>query len=475
MLVNELRQRLSELDSTIFRHESIIEELKQQRADVVSQLEEVVYPVLTLPSEITIEIFKWCYEGGMRVLPSVPPLLFTRICHDWRELALSTPALWDTLDDFEFSDPLEDGEFVSTWFSRASTHPLSLGIIYPEHLLESADLEAVFRRHGSQLRRLNVMTQPDILLDFDTIPSFPLLSELSLVCCPEEDNEFQINVFRDAPSLRHLSIESFPPSVLSLPWAQLTKATLSFISLTECLGFLRLATSLVEFRRDALPEKDEKKESIFGKSPVSHPSLTTVSVTTLSGEEGILRLLTLPGLQKLELQGRWSVATHMDGWSVANKMDGVLVPFLTRTCATLRALTIPMSTSPPVDWFQLLTHLTTLELVQPPGRLSFPKDAIWVLHRRKWPALLPKLHTLVISECGSNRVDTKLLEVLGSRCDVSKAKRARLESFSIIWPEYETPDDGAVRLPLVNVAPLRALAARGMRIHIGTREQNSFY
>ncbi|KAF8218138.1 hypothetical protein K438DRAFT_1796370 [Mycena galopus ATCC 62051] len=465
MLVNELRQRLSELDSTISRHESIIEELKQQRADVVSQLEFVVYPVLTLPSEITAEIFKWCYERGLRLLPSVAPLLLTRICHDWRELALSTPALWDTIDEIEYNDPLEDEEFLSTWFSRAGTRPLSLGIIYPDHL-ESAYLESIVRRHASQLQWLDVMTQPDTLLHFSTIQSFPLLRELSLVCA-REDVGSQINVFRDAPSLRYLSIECFPPSALNLPWAQLTKTTLGFISLTECLGFLRLATSLREFRREGLPEDAEEDESILGKSPVSHSSLTTFAVTTSSGEEGILQLLTLPVLQKLELQGRWTV-------DISN-IDHVLVPFLTRTCPTLRALTIPMSTRLPVHWLQLLIHLTTLELVQPPAGLTFIKNAISVLDRRSASGLLPKLHTFVISECGSNRVDTMLLEVLGSRCDASHAELARLESFSVIWPEYESLDDGVVRLPLVNVAPLRALAARGMRIHIGTREQNSFY
>ncbi|KAF8218132.1 hypothetical protein K438DRAFT_1796358 [Mycena galopus ATCC 62051] len=463
MLNKELRQRLSELDSTISRHESIIEELKQQRADVVSQLEFVVYPVLTLPSEITAEIFKWCYEGGLRLLPSVAPLLLTRICHDWRELALSTPALWDTIDEIEYNDPLEDEEFLSTWFSRAGTRPLSLGIIYPDHL-ESAYLESIVRRHASQLQWLDVMTNSDILLDFDTIPSFPLLRDLSL-CSRIEDVGPQINVFRDAPSLRHLSIECLPPSALNLPWAQLTKTTLSFISLTECLRVLRLATSLREFRREALPE-GEVDESLFRQPSVSHSSLTTFSVTTSSGEEGILQLLTLPGLQKLELRGRWTVD--------ASELDHDLVPFLSRTCPTLRALTIPISTRLPVHWLQLLIHLTTLELVQPAG-LALVKNAIRILDRRSVPGLLPKLHTFVISECGSNRVDTLLLEVLGSRCDASNAERARLESFSIIWPEYETLDDRAVRLPLVNVAPLRALAARGMRIHIGTREQNNFY
>jgi hypothetical protein len=170
-------------------------------------------------------------------------------------------------------------------------------------------------------------------------------------------------------------------------------------------------------------------------------------------------------LKTLELGGRWAIYTDL---------DIVLVPFLSRTCATLRTLKIPLPTRLPVHWFQLLTHLTTLELIHRVG-LAFSTGAIRALDRRSAPDFLPKLHTLVLSQCGSNRIDSNLLEVLGSRCDVSDAERARLESFSLIWPEFESPDDSVVRLPLLNVGPLRALAARGMRIHIGTRSQNNFY
>ncbi|KAJ6566973.1 hypothetical protein B0H19DRAFT_1139029 [Mycena capillaripes] len=306
MLINELRQRLFDLDATISHHESIVQDLKQQRADVFSQLAFVVYPVLTLPTEITTEIFKWCCEAGLRLLPSVAPLLLTRVCRDWRELALSSAALWDTIDEIEFNDPLEDEDFISKWFSRAGTRPLSFGIIYPEHL-ESHYLESVIHRHASQLQWLDVMTHLDILSDFGAIQPFPILSDLSLCSMsPHGPIQSQIDVFCHAPSLRRLSLECLPPSALNLPWAQLTKTTLSFVSLTECLNFLRLATSLREFRREGPPEGEED-ESVLGQSPLSHSSLTSLAVSTSSGDEGILHLLTVPGLQTLEVGGRWRV------------------------------------------------------------------------------------------------------------------------------------------------------------------------
>ncbi|KAJ6554425.1 hypothetical protein B0H19DRAFT_868891, partial [Mycena capillaripes] len=53
------------------------------------------YPILTLPTEITVEIFTHCLPDE----PCVPrtdtaPLLLGRICRTWREISLATPELW---------------------------------------------------------------------------------------------------------------------------------------------------------------------------------------------------------------------------------------------------------------------------------------------------------------------------------------------------------------------------------------------
>ncbi|KAJ6537995.1 hypothetical protein B0H19DRAFT_877467, partial [Mycena capillaripes] len=55
-----------------------------------------VYPVLTLPFDITSRIFLHCLPSHGRVAPSPSkaPLLLAQICHHWREVALSTCGLW---------------------------------------------------------------------------------------------------------------------------------------------------------------------------------------------------------------------------------------------------------------------------------------------------------------------------------------------------------------------------------------------
>ncbi|KAJ6461797.1 hypothetical protein C8R45DRAFT_1080833 [Mycena sanguinolenta] len=188
---------------------------------------------------------------------------------------------------------------------------------------------------------------------------------------------------------------------------------------------------------------------------------------TFEEDEDILPLLTLPRLQRFELGGRFKVYEPY--------LDVDIVPFLSRVSGTLRTFNVGLSPTVPVQWFHPLTELTTLELVRPMDSL-FQTDVIRALNRHASPDFLPKLQSFVLLDCGSDQVDDELLDALHSRCDAPDAAHAKLESFSLIWPTFDyKPEAPAVRLPLVNVFPLRALAGRGMRIHIGTRDQNSFY
>ncbi|KAJ7772192.1 hypothetical protein B0H16DRAFT_1880913 [Mycena metata] len=393
----------------------------QQRSALLSELNLVTYPVLTLPPEITAEIFKWCIDTGtrMRLLPATAPLLFTRICRQWRALAFSTPALWDRMSHIKFGVHPRTETFIEMWFSRAGTRPLSLGIT------------ASRRSHPLELE-VSAASLPS-----NRSQSFAISS---LHVEPDED-EGHIQLFGvdgATPALRHLSLEGVLPSMLIMPWAQLTNLTL------------------------VLPHREE--ESPLEATSVNHSSLISLTIDT-DDDQDILSLLTLPSLQKLELEGR-----------LRRKISpGVgIVPFLSRVSGTLRTLNIGMASILPVQWLQPLTQLTTLELVRSVC-LPLKTDIIPALDRRTSPDFLPKLQSLMLVNCGLEQVDNEMLAALDSRCDATDAAHAKLESFSLIWPMHECTRKGpTLRLPRANVLPLRVLARRGMRIHIWTRDQNSF-
>ncbi|KAJ7111378.1 hypothetical protein C8R44DRAFT_583899, partial [Mycena epipterygia] len=80
----------------ILRLRSSVEVLEAEQQELESDLAVVVYPVLTLPNEITSRIFVQCLptHGRVRPSPRKAPLILAQICQQWREIALSTGDLW---------------------------------------------------------------------------------------------------------------------------------------------------------------------------------------------------------------------------------------------------------------------------------------------------------------------------------------------------------------------------------------------
>ncbi|KAJ7157703.1 hypothetical protein C8R43DRAFT_1234584 [Mycena crocata] len=101
------------------------EELAQRRLD------SYAYPVLTLPNEITSEIF-------LQFLPAYPscphtngfpsPTVLAHICRIWRETALATPSLWRAIslifEDYD-SDERNNRRLLSS-LARSRSLPLSI-------------------------------------------------------------------------------------------------------------------------------------------------------------------------------------------------------------------------------------------------------------------------------------------------------------------------------------------------------------
>ncbi|KAJ7875737.1 hypothetical protein B0H14DRAFT_2267486, partial [Mycena olivaceomarginata] len=78
------------------RYQTYLAALEAKRRDLKMDLGQIVYPVLTLPPEITTRIFVESLPSHARVRPSpvTAPLLLAQICGDWRRIALSSCELW---------------------------------------------------------------------------------------------------------------------------------------------------------------------------------------------------------------------------------------------------------------------------------------------------------------------------------------------------------------------------------------------
>ncbi|KAJ6465687.1 hypothetical protein C8R45DRAFT_759020, partial [Mycena sanguinolenta] len=116
-----------------------------------------------LPVEITSKNFLCC------ALPTKnthelwnplnnPPILLTKICRDWRLIALSLPELWNNIRlEFGGRHGLRAGHidswwlsFLETWFSRARNQPLTVVISNLNHTDPPDGLVAILDSHRLQ-------------------------------------------------------------------------------------------------------------------------------------------------------------------------------------------------------------------------------------------------------------------------------------------------------------------------------------
>ncbi|KAK7038538.1 hypothetical protein R3P38DRAFT_2906426 [Favolaschia claudopus] len=128
----QLRTDLAEVRSQILLYTRLLAALEEDEEDLENRLAKVVYPVLNLPFEVTAAVFIRCLPGGGPVTPtsSTAPLALSHVCRQWRDVALSSTELWDTLHvDLNAMAPW----LLEMWFSRAKERPLSLTIDGESH------------------------------------------------------------------------------------------------------------------------------------------------------------------------------------------------------------------------------------------------------------------------------------------------------------------------------------------------------
>ncbi|KAJ7472189.1 hypothetical protein FB451DRAFT_1036791, partial [Mycena latifolia] len=94
MSVPELQARLDEVSADIDRQKEVLRKLECSKSGLQSQINAVHDPVAKLPLEISSEIFILCLPFPPKPGGRHPPMLFLSICHAWKDIALSTPALW---------------------------------------------------------------------------------------------------------------------------------------------------------------------------------------------------------------------------------------------------------------------------------------------------------------------------------------------------------------------------------------------
>ncbi|KAJ7762640.1 hypothetical protein B0H16DRAFT_1311834 [Mycena metata] len=198
---HELRTRALTLDTEILALCTQLDARLTDRATVQEALDTIVYPVLTLPVEITSEIFCWTVLHPGRVPPTWIPLhqhfVLGQICRVWCQIVLSTPKLWNTIT-LRALDGVEGQNLfrLQTFLSRAA--PLPLSISFYNHIAWETDVFSIFASHCRTWGNLSFSGPFGNLEPLTTINQLPMLKSLKLILDDTADeNMFGVMLLGD--------------------------------------------------------------------------------------------------------------------------------------------------------------------------------------------------------------------------------------------------------------------------------------
>ncbi|KAJ7780989.1 hypothetical protein B0H16DRAFT_603789 [Mycena metata] len=462
-----LRARYSELAWAIANQQTLLNAMMARLQELQTRLDSIVYPVLSLPPEITSGIFLHCTPEGYRdvVDTSFAPLLPMHVCRAWRQVAISTPALWTTFHVTGASRSLP--ETAKVWFERARQLPLSVSlyqsVLPPGRVID--EFLATFRQHSESIHSLELDTSRDGFRRIDThLLDFTRLRNLSLRLLLGEDEAFdhaiEINMFHSVPLLNEVFLSGIPPSLIPLPWQQLTKFTGHFLTLPACLYVLHRMPNVTECALAAYASHD------IGAFEISrHPTIETFTLLRAAvnyydpaDSAQVLAFITLPALRTLRIE------------NVIDFDEETFHSFLLRSSAPLKTLSMRSRRGiSPVLPPQAVLMLTDLEISYPNNEFL----ATFFGSLAQFPSFLPQLQNLAFP------TGYRDATVLGSIPEMVRlggtaitARRnlqgcAQLQSFRVTSDSHDATDLVSL-LSKGDLQLFRNLKASGMDIHIGS-------
>ncbi|KAF8878835.1 hypothetical protein BD779DRAFT_1789130 [Infundibulicybe gibba] len=310
------------------------------------------------PPEILGEIFLHCLPPGEWGSFSAwnAPWLLTKVCHSWREVALSTPLLWSRLPMLE---PSGSDAWERTWWGcnrlrrlefylkNSMGTALSLGFVLPLDL-DDAPFLPLIASHLSRTEHLKMEYSDKLLGKKVHImhKHFPLLKRLELTCSYTSDP------FPVPPS----ELMTAPLEGVEFPWIQLTQLTIQVSSSVQALALFMNCTSLEMCDLRPISNNRHDNSRVLPKSMVIHPRLRTLSVEDGHFSEGLFDYLMIPALSALKFN--W-----VDVWRSRAALQSILIggssPKL--TSLTLR-YHVQCSSRDLVDLSSLAPTITELDI-----------------------------------------------------------------------------------------------------------------
>ncbi|KAJ7051567.1 hypothetical protein C8F01DRAFT_1237044 [Mycena amicta] len=290
---SDLRSRIAHADICIAELKRQLAQLRAHRTQLKTELEAIIYPILTIPPEITAEIL--CHAAAGEHTDWL--LVVSSVCARWRSIALSTPRLWTNFS--ETAQHWRPGgkafRLLQLCLSRSGSLPLNLTL----HLGGDGErMLALMTRHISRWHCVDLRhtafwnnlldeghphPQPSLTLhgdvpltnmDFDSCPKWrsvvlshttvtpnsllPTLSNVTSLILYDVPSSIVARVLPHTPSVKFLFLAGCEGSIGSISPISLPCVDTLHYSLPSLLPHVTLpALQTIRVRDSNLPSSEE--------------------------------------------------------------------------------------------------------------------------------------------------------------------------------------------------------------------------
>ncbi|KAF9462331.1 hypothetical protein BDZ94DRAFT_1166130, partial [Collybia nuda] len=257
--VDEIRQllvdpvdQLDQLDAELTRLQNSIDMLYLKRSQLHNDIvrhRNLIAPLRRIPEELLQEIFFRCLPVDHNAVMSCfeAPLLFGRVCSQWRRVSLSTPRLWSSIHivlpgDISPGDPSvainqipSIHGAVKEWLDRSGGLPLSISLFQVPYVYASQarmdELMSSLIQFSSRWKNValilpSFLTSPLFSLSHKALPLLETFFFHSTTNGPSPLPESTpLDIFQ-APHLHTLSSYQLGAIPQDMKWSQLTSLSL---------------------------------------------------------------------------------------------------------------------------------------------------------------------------------------------------------------------------------------------------------
>ncbi|KAJ7766708.1 hypothetical protein B0H16DRAFT_1686956 [Mycena metata] len=433
--------------------------------------------ILALPPEILGEIFVHSLPERPGPDPKNAPESVCRVCRRFREVAVSTSRLWNSLrvESFHLNATLDLEAYINfyqamaaIWLSRARSLPLSLYFHGDWSRASLSSLENTLCPTiiglSEQWRSLAITGDfwGSLLESGSLDGKVPLLEVLSI----DNFNDRPV-ILRDAPKLRIMSVDLYHPQI-QVPWHQLTKLSARYIDILSFLEILQNSTSLLQASFDF----DDDEAVVLPVSTYQHANIHRLFLGVADYDErgipmSILDCLKTPALNDLTVVLDWRKPVSV---AVSPLLSFLSQPTLRLHTLVLAHITAPMEEL--IECLKLTPCLTHFKFY-----CAYPTDFDILFTRLTGCAdFLPKLEDLLAVFNGDQtppRLATSVtVEMLCWRW--AAVGIAQLKSFRLVHgPNVSNPP---LFLGLLKSEPdFQRLEGEGMLLYVGRNADDDFF